>query len=221
MDTIEPIKTQQVSKKAIVIVAHPDDETLWAGGTILGNPSWQWFIISLCRGKDTDRAPKFKKVLKLLQAEGTMDDLDDGPEQKPLDKEVLENMILGLIPSQHTDLIISHSPKGEYTRHLRHEEIGKAVIKLWKEGKIVTDELWLFAYEDGEKKYYPIPIRTANRHYPLTAVNSQKKRQIITGTYGFTADSWEARTCPKTEAFWQFTDPSDAHTWSNKMKNKL
>ena len=25
-----------------MIVAHPDDETLWAGGTILKHPEWHW-----------------------------------------------------------------------------------------------------------------------------------------------------------------------------------
>ena len=42
-------------KAVAVIVAHPDDETLWAGGTILSHPSWQWFIVCLCRGSDKDR----------------------------------------------------------------------------------------------------------------------------------------------------------------------
>ena len=42
------------SKSVAVIVAHPDDETLWAGGTILNHPSWHWFVACLCRGNDQD-----------------------------------------------------------------------------------------------------------------------------------------------------------------------
>ena len=41
---------QKTSKKAAVIVAHPDDETLWAGGTIMMGRDYNWQIISLCRG---------------------------------------------------------------------------------------------------------------------------------------------------------------------------
>ena len=67
-------------KVAAVIVAHPDDETLWAGGTIISHPSWKWFIISLTRKSDADRSPKFFKALNILSASGTMGDLDDGPE---------------------------------------------------------------------------------------------------------------------------------------------
>lgn len=42
-------------KKVALIVAHPDDETLWAGGAILSNPSPEYFIISLSRRSDTER----------------------------------------------------------------------------------------------------------------------------------------------------------------------
>ena len=76
----------KLPKTAALIVAHPDDETLWAGGTVLQNPLCSWFIVSLCRGSDPDRSPKFYKVLKALKAEGVMGDLDDGPEQRPLDE---------------------------------------------------------------------------------------------------------------------------------------
>jgi LmbE family N-acetylglucosaminyl deacetylase len=143
-----------------VIVAHPDDETLWAGGTILSHPSWRWFIVCMCRGSDKGRAPKFYKTLQILKSEGIMGDLDDGPEQKPLDENELKHEILQLLPSRHFDLIISHNPTGEYTRHIRHEEVSKAIIKLWYSGKISANELWTFAYEDGGKEYYPRPVKT-------------------------------------------------------------
>jgi LmbE family N-acetylglucosaminyl deacetylase len=34
----------EIPKSVAVIIAHPDDETLWAGGIILSHPSWLWFI---------------------------------------------------------------------------------------------------------------------------------------------------------------------------------
>ncbi len=57
-----------------------------------------------------------------------MGNLDDGAKQRRLDKKAVKNAILELLPKQKYDLIITHSPFGEYTRHLRHEEIGNAVI---------------------------------------------------------------------------------------------
>jgi len=52
---------KKCSKTVAVIVAHPDDETLWAGGTILGHSSWECFVACLCRASDKERAEKFKK----------------------------------------------------------------------------------------------------------------------------------------------------------------
>jgi len=196
-----------------VIVAHPDDETLWAGGTILSHPSWQCFIVCLCRGSDEDRAPRFYNALKIFKAEGIMGDLDDGPHQKPLDKKEVEVAILDLLPPKSFDLIISHNPTGEYTRHIRHEEVSKAVIELWHAGKISTNELWTFAYEDGNKEYYPRPVENAPVYRTLTKRIFRRKYNIITETYGFEKSSFEAKTTPRAESFWQFTDPDDAEKW--------
>jgi hypothetical protein len=70
-----------------------------------------------------------------------MSDLDDGLDQKPLDEKEVEHAIVDLLPPKHYDLIISHNPSGEYTRHIRHEEASKAVIKNWHAGKISASEL--------------------------------------------------------------------------------
>lgn len=200
-----------------LIVAHPDDETLWAGGTVLGHPSWNYFVVCLCRGSDTDRASKFHNALKALNAEGVMGDLDDGPEQLPLDEFVLENEILNLLPSIHFDLIITHNPKGEYTRHLRHEETSRAVLNLWQSGQISASELWTFAYEDGHKKYLPQAVETASIYRVLSKRIWLRKSGIITGIYGFGEGSWEAETTPRAEAFWRFTNPAEI---KKRIKNK-
>jgi LmbE family N-acetylglucosaminyl deacetylase len=203
------IKTKTVA----IIVAHPDDETLWAGGTMLSNPEWQCFIACLCRKTDPDRAPKFEKALEILGANGIMGDLDDGPEQKPLFEYVVQEAILQLLPALHFDLIITHNFKGEYTRHRRHEEIGRAVINLWYSGKLSTNELWAFAYEDGHRTYFPIVTEDAPLFYALPHDLWEKKYNIITNIYGFDKNSWEAQTTPKEEAFWQFFNADHAFKW--------
>ena len=203
-----------------IIVAHPDDETLWAGGTILSNPSWQCFIVCLCRKSDTERANKFFEALKILKAEGIMGDLDDGPEQTPLEDEEVEQAILRLLPPKHYDLIITHNPNGEYTRHYRHEEVSQAVLRLWDEDKISTNELWLFAYEDGNKAYYPQPLENATLYNILSKQIWQIKYAIMTETYGFKENSWEAITTPLAEAFWEFTNQYDVKKWFHYQMDK-
>jgi hypothetical protein len=213
-----------------VIVAHPDDETLWAGGTILMHHQARWKVVTLCRRSDPDRAPRFFQALDQLNATGQMGDLDDGPQQTPLDSDQVQNTILGLLAlsqksevrSQKSenlssvfcplssalegfDLIITHGSRGEYTRHRRHEEVSKAVISLCQTGRLRASQIWQFAYEDGGGDYLPRPIQNADLKKKLPEKIWQKKYYIITNVYGFTADSFEAKTTPREEAFWCFS----------------
>ncbi len=206
----------KANRTIAIIVAHPDDEILWAGGVILNNPQWNYFIISLCRKNDENRSSKFYKVLKILNAQGIMGNLDDEPEQKPLNILKVEQKILDLLPNTHFDLLITHSPFGEYTKHLRHEEVGKAVIMLWNKGKIAINKLWFFAYEDGNKRYFPKAIENTACFGTLKNEIWIKKYKLITETYGFDKNSWEAKTTPKAEAFWVFNTPNDAINFLNQ-----
>lgn len=210
----------ELNKNKAIIVAHPDDETLWCGGEILMHPHDHWFVVSLCRKNDPDRAPKFKKVLFNYGADGVMGDLDDSPEQLPITSQHVEDLILDLLPQKNYDLIITHSPHGEYTRHLRHEEVGNAVISLWHKHKITTNALWLFAYEDGNKSYYPRAIEEADYCKKLPLKIWLEKYRMITHIYGFEKSGFEAKTTPDKEAFWQFKSAEAAIKWLDKKHFK-
>lgn len=171
---------------------------------MLMNPDNEWTVISLCRKSDSDRSPKFFKALEVYRAAGTMGDLDDGPDQVPLLSEQIQETILSLLPEQEYNFILTHSTEGEYTRHRRHEETGEAVINLLQSGRLRTKQMWMFAYEDGNRRYTPKPIDNADRILSLPPPVWEKKLEIITGIYGFDPGSWEARTTPRIEAFWCF-----------------
>jgi LmbE family N-acetylglucosaminyl deacetylase len=207
-------------KTAAAIVAHPDDETLWAGGTILLHPQINWTVLSLCRKSDPDRAPKFFKVTRQLGATGFMADLDDSPDQKPLKQTDVQKTILTTLPQSDFDIIFTHSPKGEYTRHLRHEEAWQAVFTLWKEGKLKAKRLLLFAYEDGGKKYLPQPQKDADITVDLQKSIWQKKKDIIINSYGFSPDSFEAKVTSEIEAFWLIEKPDDIEKILKKESKK-
>ena len=110
---------QAKQKTALVVVAHPDDEVLWCGGTILRNKDRQWEVISLCRGDDPERRQRFFAAAKVLGARAGIGDIEDGPEQEPLVPMKVEEQILELAERNQYDIIYTHSPAGEYTRHRR------------------------------------------------------------------------------------------------------
>lgn len=206
--------------KVAVVVAHPDDETLWAGGTILSHPGKDWNIFSLTRAGDDDRANRFHKALFYYGALGVMGDMDDGKEQEPLNADEVKETVLGLIGKERSfDLIITHGPKGEYTRHRRHEEVSSCVTDLWLGNKIHTEKLWLFAYEDGSGKHYPRPENRAQL-FQLPDRIWNRKRHLIEKIYGFEASSWEARINPRTEAFWRFRGRDELSSWLNREGKK-
>lgn len=198
---------------ALAVVAHPDDETLWAGGTILSRTGWEWTVITLCRRSDPDRAPRFARALERLGAVGAMGDMDDGPDQTPLPAETVEATIAKLLPRRKWDSIFSHSPFGEYTRHLRHEETARGVMALWQSGLLECRDVHLFAYEDGDRSYHPRAIERAHILTPLEGTIWASKREILESVYGFSAQSWEAQTAPQVEGFWHFHAIEEYQSW--------
>jgi len=221
---VKPKPCQQAPNfnNCAVVVAHPDDETLWTGGTMLMHPEAKWTVITLCRGSDHNRLHKFFRALEQFNATGAMGNLDDGPEQSPLSDREVQNTILSLLSLEKFDLIITHGLRGEYTRHLRHEETGKAVLALGKTGELSASQIWMFSYEDGGGKYLPRPILDSDIRIRLPKETWRKKYDIITQIYGFTPESFEARTTPREEAFRVLKpgDNADKHFRKTEVENE-
>jgi len=193
-------------KSALCVVAHPDDETIWMGGTILKNWNWNWTILSLCRENDFDRAPKFMRVCESLHAKPLISDLDDEVLQ-PLSSTVVEKKILQALPKKSYDYIFTHGQNGEYG-HLRHEEIHNAIKNLVDKREINCAKLMYFSYSPGplSAPHDPdlkIPMPNPNADISVSLTNSQfdKKFDLLTNTYGFKHPIFETLSCNKTEAF--------------------
>ena len=200
-------------KKATIIVAHPDDETLWAGGTVLSHPEWKWRIFTLTRRNDPERSAKFRNALSFYGASGEMGELYDGPEQEPFDPTELSQTIFDLLGEERSsDLLLTHGPEGEYTRHVHHEAVSRSVSEAWIEGRIDSEELWFFAYADDRGKRPPSP-RVGAELFSLLPEIWEKKQRVVEEIYGFNSDDWEARANQRTESFFIFKERDNLKNW--------
>ena len=163
------------------------------------------------RASDADRALRFASVVDLFGAQGKMADLDDGPDQQPLSSAVVEETILRLLPNVEFDLVLTHGPGGEYTRHRRHEECCRGVSALWHSGQLRTRCLWMFAYEDNAGSCLPVVRTNADRRDKLPPDVWREKRKVLAGLYGFSDESWELRATPREEGWWCFDNAVTAY----------
>jgi len=187
-------------KKVLAIVAHPDDETIWMGGTILENiGKWDLTIISLCRKNDEDRSPKFKKVCELFNAKCFISDLDDSEDEdyeKISEREIIDR--IQEFTDKNYDIIFTHGKNGEYG-HIRHVEIHNTVDKMIKTGILNCKQVFFFAYV--KEKDYCIIDPSANKFINLNNRQTTEKKKIIQKIYGFKEESFEFISAKNQEAF--------------------
>lgn len=116
----------------VMIVAHPDDETLWGGAHLFkGN----YFIICLTNGYNLERVNDYREILKFTQNGGIILNYPDKQDNIIDDWSEVK---FGIFKDLSTILnykdwkkIVTHGPEGT-TGHIHHKKISKYVTKILK-----------------------------------------------------------------------------------------
>lgn len=116
--------------KAAIVVAHPDDETIWMGGTLLSHKDWYWKLYVGTRNKDDDRGKEFINAISQFKSQGVsnleyefLETMPDVQEYEKLNKtEIYEK--LNTLDLADFNVIFTHNIDGEYG-HGNHKILGE------------------------------------------------------------------------------------------------
>ena len=118
--------------KKLMIVAHPDDETLWGGANLFKD---RYFVVCLTNGFNLKRANDFKELLKFSNNSGIILNYPDLQDNVRDDWSEVRNGILKdlskLLIYQYWEKIVTHGPDGT-TGHIHHKKTCKYVTKIVK-----------------------------------------------------------------------------------------
>lgn len=123
--------------RALLVVAHPDDETIFAGGLILCSRRTQWTIIC-CTTETLRRQEEFLNACQFLAKESgsRIDPISLGLVDSHIDYLVLAKELRSYAVGY--DIVFTHNSRGEYG-HLDHKLIHKCVID-----SIASSNTWAF-----------------------------------------------------------------------------
>ena len=127
----------------LMVVAHPDDETFWGGGTLAAGSDWA--VICLTHADNRVRRRAFRRAMKVLGAPSIILDLPDRKEHgiPPEDSTWIADQVSSFVNAGHVAQVMTHSPDGEYG-HPLHRAVSSAVTNICED----PERLWYFNFDE-------------------------------------------------------------------------
>lgn len=200
---------------ALLVVAHPDDEIIFAGGLILGSRETRWTVVCCTDEGDQARQDEFLCACRFLAQQSG---------------DHIEPVFLGLVPQHDShieylalaealkpyapgyDIVFTHNGQGEYG-HEYHKLVHRCVIDF-----VNNPNTWLFI-SPGSRNVNQEELRSTEPHGNVVLNLSPEIRRLkvqafqechVTQAqcYGYDPVSGELRTTDLRETlFWYFENP--------------
>ena len=159
----------------LMIVAHPDDESLFGGAALLEGG---WKVICVTNGDNPIRRAEFEKVMETTNSEFEMWDYYDRY-TVPLDEAKLSQDLLQTIQKQRWEKVATHNQEGEYghPHHIQIHSLVKSFVgNLWTfnfRGSIMLpDEIWT-------KKMELINIYESQKHICADHIPNVRNERLV------------------------------------------
>lgn len=143
------------SVESLMIVAHPDDETLWGSEELLKN---KYLVVCITCGTNKKREKEIEAALKISKDRLIVLDKPDKVRGKRSDwkhyKKQIEYELKYVIKKKKWNTIVTHNPEGEYG-HIHHKITNNIVTKVYNKEK------------NGKLKYF-------GKYYSKKRINENK-----------------------------------------------
>ncbi len=163
----------------VMIVAHPDDETLWGGAHLMKD---NYLVVCLTNGNNATRKQEFTRAMKRSGDNGIILCYPDFVRNKAggfaidswsSSKAKIQKDIQVLLSYKQWKTIVTHNKKGEYG-HIHHKKTHNIVTKVAKKLK-KTDKLYYFGTYYSKKKLTQLKKKPAK----LETRFRKKKKELI------------------------------------------
>lgn len=176
----KPTKPATINKqtdklKRIMIVAHPDDESIFGGLHLLKH---KYFIVVVTNGNNPIRKAEFQHMLKVTRNDGVILSYPDKTNGKRDNWKTSYSNIYQTLESYltkvHYDKIVTHNKTGEYG-HIHHKMVHRLVTDICEHHQL-THNLYYFG------KYYR-PNQISKAKHRMSNANYEAKYQMIENVY--------------------------------------
>lgn len=117
---IRDFSVLDTNNKRLMIIAHPDDEVMWAFNELINE---DYLVVCMTCGSNKKRIKEFTRVMKYTNDDYIMlnypDKVNGERSNWSIEYSNIKNDLERIIGYKRWDIVLTHNPKGEYG-HIQH-----------------------------------------------------------------------------------------------------